>query len=99
MAQEVLDFDCDVVCHARKAFVQASNDCHPVARTVKEIRVSEGDVFRACLDLLCDILDDNVALHDSKRTVIHRHHRTMPAAVLASGFFLGGIEYWYVSSG
>ena len=40
-------------------------------------------------DLLPDIFEHHLALHHAELALIHRHHRTMPAQVLAAAAGLG----------
>ena len=65
------------------------DDRDGMADPVEEIRVAEGDVPRAGGDLRPHIGEHDVAGDDTEPPVVDRHHRTVPAAVLAAAAGLG----------
>ena len=56
-AQQMLDFDRDVITKLRKFPVHGLHDCECVRGTVEEIGITEGDVLGARIDLLADIFE------------------------------------------
>ena len=92
LLQQVLDLDGGVVGERRKFLVQRFDDAHGVRGAVEEIGIAEGDVLGAGCDLLANVLQHNFRLHHAKIALIHRHHRAMPAQVLAAaaGFGVAG---------
>src|SRR5215472_8648423 len=55
----------------REARQNRVNERDRVTRTVEEIGIAEGDVFRASGNLPPDVLQDNVALHDAEHAAIN----------------------------
>ena len=84
MLQQMLDFDRRVVGDGGKFGVQRLHNRHRVGGTVEEIRVAEGDVLRARGDLLANVFEHHVAAHHPEMPAVNRHHRTMPAQMLAA---------------
>ena len=56
---------------------------------IEEVGIAEGDVTRAGADLVAHIFQDHILVDDAEAPVVHRHHRAMAAAVLASAAGLG----------
>ena len=91
MFQQMLDFYGRVVGDLRKFGVQRFDDAHGVRGAVEEIGIAEGDVARAVRDLLADIVENDVALHDAELALIDGHDRTVAAQMFAAaaGFGVG----------
>ncbi len=83
MPPQMLDLDGRVIRQTGKLAVHRFDDAHGVGRSVEEIRIAESNVLSPGRDLLADVLQHHLRLNDPKRALIHRHHRTMPAQVLA----------------
>src|SRR6266568_885772 len=92
MAQQMLDFDRDVITEPRKFPVHGLDDCEGVRGPVKKVRIAECDVLGACIDLLADIFEHDVPLHNAKNSVVDRNDGAMTAKVFASpaGFGIAG---------
>src|SRR6266446_6020044 len=88
--EQMLDLDGRVVRQSGKLRVQGVYNGHGVAGAVEKIRVTEGDVLRSHGDLLADVGEHDVALHDPKNAVIDGDHRAMPAQMLTATAGFGG---------
>src|SRR5258708_34184073 len=82
--EQMLDLDGRVVRQPGKLRVQGVHNGHGVAGAVEKIRVTEGDMLRSHGDLLADVGEHDVALHDPKSAVIDGDHRAMPAKMLTA---------------
>ena len=89
VADEVLDLDRHVVGQRREAAVQLIDDRQRVSRAVEEVGVAEGDVLRAGVDLLADVLDHDITFDDPEAPAVDRHDRTVPAQMAAASRRLG----------
>ena len=65
------------------------HDAHRVGHPVPEVRVPEGDMLGAGLDLLGDVGEHDVPLHDPEPAVVDRDDRAVAAAVPAAAAGLG----------
>jgi hypothetical protein len=61
--------------------------------TVEKIWVAERHMAGAYSNLLRDIFQDNIALHDPECTVVNRDHWAMTAPMLATAASLGIAGY------
>ena len=84
MGDDVLDFDGGVEAELRKLRVHGGEHFHRVGAAVEEIRVAEGDVRGTGRHLLRDVGHHHRQRHDAEFALIHRHHRTMAAQMLAA---------------
>src|SRR6266516_4475877 len=80
----MLDLYGDVVSDFRKSTMQFLNNRQRVRGTVQEIWITEDDMLRSGGNLLRDVRQYNLLLHDPKCALIYRHHGTMAAEMLAS---------------
>ena len=84
VAQQVLNFDGDVVTEPREFAVERLDDGHGVGGAVEEVGITEGDVLGPRFDLTANVFEHHVALHDTEKATINRHNRTMAAEMLAA---------------
>ena len=84
VGEEVLDLDRDVEGQVRELARNPSRDVERVARAVEKVRIAEGDVSGASLDLRADVGQDDVGGNDAKAAVVDGHNRTVAAEVLAA---------------
>ena len=89
MLLEVLDLDGRVVGDLGEFGMERFYDPHGMGGAVEEIGIAEGDVARACRDLLPDVGEHHVALHHAKLSLVDGHHRAVPAQMLAAAAGLG----------
>src|SRR5712671_2847157 len=89
MFAQMLDLNGYVVAEIWKFAMHGLDNRQRMRRSVEEIRIAECDVPRARRHLLPDVRKHYVAFHHAKRTVKHRHDRTVPAKVLAAARRLG----------
>src|SRR5277367_3961946 len=82
MLQQMLDLDRDVVRHRRKLRMKRLDDGERVSWTVQKIGVAESNMLSPGGDLLPDICQHHLSLHDAESPLIHRHDRAVPAQVL-----------------
>ncbi len=80
--QKMLDLDGDIVGDFRKLAMQGLDDANCVRGPVEEVRIAERDVPGAGRDLLADVGQNDIRLHNAEGPLIHRDHRTMPAQML-----------------
>ena len=83
MGQEVLDLDRGVVGHAGVRRGQPFDQPARVRGPVEEIGVAERDVLRPGVHLRPDVVEHYVQRNGLEAAAIHRHHRAVPAQVLA----------------
>src|ERR1700730_16680271 len=83
MPAQMLDLDGRVIRQAGEFALHRFNDSHGVGRSIEEIRIAECNVLGSRGHLPTDVLQHHLWLNDAKGTLIYRHHRTMPAQVLA----------------
>jgi hypothetical protein len=84
LAEQVLDFDGDVVTEPREFAVERLDNGQAVGWTIEKVGIAEGDVLSPGFDLTANIFEHYVALHDPEIAVIDRHDRTMPAEMLTA---------------
>ncbi len=89
MFEQVLDLDRDVVRQLWKLGGEAFDDRGGVTDAVEEVRVAKRDVLRAGRSLGANVGHDDVDGDDAESPVVHRHDRTMAAAMLAAATGLG----------
>jgi hypothetical protein len=89
MADQVLDLDDDVIGQGGELIVQSLHDGSGVRGAVEEVWVAEADVLGAGRDLLADVGQHDVALHDPELAAVDRHDRAVPAQMLAAAGGLG----------
>jgi len=82
-----------------KRWVHGLQHAQRVGGAVEKIRVAEGDVLRACHHLLFDVGQHYVHLDRAELALIHRHHRAMPAQVLAAARGLGKADNFFAAVG
>src|SRR5574341_172250 len=87
--QEMLNLDRDVVGYVWKFSVHGLDDWDHMTGSIEKIRVTEGDVARARFDLIANICQHHVALHDAELSTVHRDNRTMAAQMLAAAACFG----------
>ena len=88
MPQQVFDLDGDVIREAGKLPMQGMNQRQGMADAVEKIRVAKGHVLGASGDLLPDVFQNDLSLHDAKTSLVDRHDGAMAAEVFtaAAGF-------------
>ena len=64
--------------------MKALDDRDRVARTIEEVRIAERDVLGAGTDLRSDVGHYDVDRDHAEPAVVHRHDRTVAAAMLAA---------------
>ena len=69
--------------------MQRARELERMGRAVQEIGVAERDVARARRDLSADVGHHDVFGDDAKATLVHRHHWTVAAQVLAAAAAFG----------
>src|ERR1700680_2032660 len=84
VAQQMLNFDSDVVTEPREFAVERLDDGQAVGWAIEEVRITEGDVLSPHFDLAANIFEHYRALHDSEFAAIDGHNRTMAAEMLAA---------------
>src|SRR5207302_3989031 len=82
--EQVFDLDRDVIAELGKFAMHRLNDSHGVRGPVEEVWIAKGNMLSACLNLLTDILEHDVSLHNAEDSVVDRDNRAMPAEVFAS---------------
>ena len=89
LLKQVLDLDRSVVGQLRKFAMQRLYEFDGVRRSVKEVRIAEGNMLRSRLDLLANVGQHHIALHHAKFSFVNRDYWAMPAQVLAAAAGLG----------
>lgn len=90
MLEQVLDLDRHVIGDIGKLIMQHAHDGDRVCWSVEEIGVAERNVLSSGRNLLADVREDDVALHNPEFPLVNRHDRAMPAQVLAAARSFGG---------
>ena len=80
----MFDFDGHVVGQMRMVGVKSFENTSGVGDAIEEIRVAEGDVLRACCDLLTNVGENNVESDYTKLALINGNDRTMAAEMFAA---------------
>src|SRR5208282_1844752 len=83
-AQQVLDFDGDVVAERGKLPVERLDDFDGVARAVEEIGVAEGDVLRPGGHLLADVGQNNFGSDHAEGAAIYGNNGAVAAQMFAA---------------
>ena len=89
LVQQVLDLYGHVVGEGGEFRGEPLNQAQGMAHAVEEIRIPEGDVPRTRGDLPADVLHHHIRLDDAEASAIDRHHRAVPAQMLAPAAGLG----------
>ena len=89
MFDEVLHFDRGIEAEVRKFPVQRSRELQCMSRTIEKIGIAKGDVFGAHCHLAADVGKHHGHLHDAEFSLVHGHHRTVAAPMLATPAALG----------
>src|ERR1041384_6544533 len=89
VVQQMFNLNGHIVGQLWKFRMQCLHQGDGMPDTVKKIRIAEGDVLSPGRDLLSDILQDHVTLHNAKTSLIDRHNRAMAAQVLTATARLG----------
>src|SRR6202042_1608501 len=91
-AQQVLDFDDDVVADFGKFAMERFGNGESMRRAIEKIRVAKSDVLGAGVDLATNIFENNFARDDTEDAVVDRHDGTVAAEMLATaaGFRVTG---------
>ena len=92
MTQQMLDLDRHVVGDIGVRRMKRLDHAHRVRRAVEEIGIAERDVLGAGRDLRVDVGEHDVRRHDAELAAVDRHHRTMPAQMLAPAARFGGAD-------
>ena len=89
MFDEMLHFDRGIEGEVPKFRVQRPRELQCMGRTIEKIGVAKGDVFRAPCHLAADVGKHHRHLHDAEFSLVHGHHRTVAAQMLAAPAALG----------
>lgn len=89
MLEEMLDLNGDVVSEARKILVQGFDERDGVANAIEKIGVAERDVGGAGGDLLANVDEDDVTVHDAENAVVNGNDRAMATQVFAAAAGFG----------
>ena len=84
VADDVLDLDRHVVSELRKRIMQGAGHAERMRWPVEEVRVAEREVPGARRHLLPGVGQNHIHGDDAEPALVHGHHRTVPAEVLAS---------------
>ena len=82
--REMFNFDGHVISQMRVFVVERTHQGQGMTYAVEKIGISKRDVFRASDDLLPDVLQHNVSLHDAELALIDRYDRAMATPMLAA---------------
>ena len=89
VVDQVLDLDGGVERQLGKRVVQRPRQPQAVGGAVEEVRVAKRNVRRPGPYLLVNVLHHHLDRDDAERPLVHRHHRTVAAQVLAAPAALG----------
>src|SRR5947209_525233 len=87
---KMLDLDGDVVGDRGKFAMKSVDYFEGMLDAVEEIGIAERDMLRAGSDLLANVGEDDVAVHDAEDTFIDWHDGAMTAEMFAAAAGLGG---------
>src|SRR5215467_7035750 len=85
----MLDFDGYVVGNVWKFAVKCFDKVHCMTNSIKEVRVSEGNMLCPGGELLSNIREHHFAIYNAKHSFVYGHDRTMATEVLAAATCLG----------
>src|SRR5256885_3397064 len=89
MAQEMFNLNRHIIGKLWKFRMQCLHQRNGMANAIEKIWIAKGDVFSPSRDLLSDILQDHVTLHNPETPLIDWHNGAMAAQVLTATARLG----------
>lgn len=89
----MFDFDGHVVGQMRMVSVKSFEDASGVGDAIEEIRIAEGDVLRACCDLLTNVGENYVERDYAELALINGNDGAMAAEMFAAAGGFGVTGY------
>src|SRR3989441_2969933 len=89
VAEQVFNLNRYIIGKLGKLRMQCLHQGDSMTNAVEKIRIAKGDVLGPSRDLLSDIRQDHVTLHNPETPLIDWHNRAMAAQVLTATARLG----------